>query len=95
MSNYELVFIINPEVADEDITGIVNKVTELVNGIGGSVAEIDEWGRKKMAYPIKRFLEGNYVLAKLELEPVAAKKMETNFRFPDEILRHLLIRLKD
>lgn len=91
--SYELVFIISPEVADEEVPNTVTKVSEFVNKIGGGVTEISQWGKRKLAYPIKRFAEGNYVLAQLELEPALTKELEANLRLSGDVLRHLLIRL--
>ena len=92
MPSYELVFIISPEVADEDTPDVANKVSELINKSGGSVTEIKQWGRRKLAYPIKRFAEGSYVFTQLELEPASAKELEANLRLSGDILRHLLIK---
>jgi len=95
MSNYEIVFIISPEVIDEDVPNTIGKISELANKSGGSVTEVSQWGRRKLAYPIKRFTEGNYVLAQLELKPSLAKELETNLRLSNDVLRHLLIKLGD
>ena len=95
MPNYELVYIVSPEVTDEELPDVLNKVEEAVGKIGGSITEVAQWGRKKFAYPIKRFLEGNYVYAKLNIEPASTKELEVNLGHSDNILRHLLIRLQD
>lgn len=92
MSSYELIFIISPEIADDEVTTAVNKVSELVSKVGGSVTEVSRWGKKKLAYPVKRFTEGNYVLAKLELKPVLVQELEANLRMSGDVLRHLLVK---
>jgi len=93
MRGYELVFIISPEIADEEVPDTIGRVSELVNKTGGNVTEMSQWGRRKLAYPIRRFSEGNYVLAQLELEPASAKELEANLRLSNEVMRHLLVRL--
>jgi len=95
VTSYELVFIVNPEVADEEVPNTVGKVSEFINKAGGSITEVNQWGRKKFTYPIRRFTEGNYVLAKFELTPISIKELEANLRLSDEVLRHLLIKLGD
>jgi small subunit ribosomal protein S6 len=95
MPSYELVLIISPEVADEEVPNVVNKLSESINKIGGSVAEVNQWGRKKLAYPIKHFVEGNYVLAQLKLKPTLTKELDANLRLSGEVLRYLLIRSGD
>lgn len=95
MSNYELVLIVSPEVTDEEMPDFITKLGELINKVGGSVDEVNQWGKRQLAYPIKRFTEGNYVLSKLKLKPTVTKDLEANFRLSGKILRHLLIKLAD
>jgi len=92
MANYELVFIVSPEVADDEMANAISKVSDLIGRIGGVVGEVSQWGRKKLTYPVKRFTEGNYVLAKVELKPASVKELEANLRMSGDILRHLLVR---
>ena len=95
MPSYELVLIISPEVVDEEVPDVITKLGELANKMEGSVDEVNQWGRRKLAYPIKRSTEGNYVLAKLKLKPALTKELEANLRLSGKILRHLLIKLGD
>ncbi len=95
MPSYELMLIITPEVDDKEVPNVVNKIAELIKKIGGSVNEVNQWGRKRLAYPIRRYTEGNYVLAKLNMKPSLTKELDTNLRLNGEILRHLLIKLVD
>lgn len=91
LCDYELVFIIKPEVADEAIESIINNISQFITNRGGTVASIDRWGKKRLAYPIKRFLEGYYVLAKFKINRAASKELESNLRLSEDIIRHLLI----
>jgi small subunit ribosomal protein S6 len=95
VSNYELVLIVSPEVTDEEMPDFIAKLGELINKVGGSVDEVNQWGKRQLAYPIKRSTEGNYVLSKLKLKPTVTKDIEANFRLSSKILRHLLIKLAD
>ena len=95
MPSYELVLIISPEVVDEEMPDFMTKLSELVNKVGGSVDEVNQWGRRKLAYPIKRSMEGNYVLTKVKMKPALTKELEANLRLSGKILRHLLIRSVD
>ncbi|MGA7678349.1 MAG: 30S ribosomal protein S6 [Dehalococcoidia bacterium] len=95
MSNYELVLIVSPEVVDEEMPEFITKLSELVNKVGGSVDEVNQWGRRKLAYPIKRSTEGNYLLTKVKMKPTVTKELEANLRLSGKILRHLLIRSGD
>jgi small subunit ribosomal protein S6 len=95
MSSYELVLIVSPEVVDEEMPEFITKLGELVNKVGGSVDEVNQWGRRKLAYPIKRSTEGNYLLTKVKMKPAVTKELEENLRLSGKILRHLLIRSGD
>ena len=91
--DYELVFIVHPEVADDALDPVINNITQYITGKGGTVVEVARWGRKKLAYPIKHVLEGNYVLVKFKLDPSANKELETNLKISEKIIRYLLIKI--
>ena len=93
MRDYELVIIISPEVAEEDVPGTIDKVSEFITSRGGDVTAVDRWGKRKLAYPINRFREGNYVLSQIKLEPEITAELEANLKISEDILRHLLVRL--
>jgi small subunit ribosomal protein S6 len=90
--DYELVFIVTPDVADDALEPVINNVTQFIIGKGGTVSEVTQWGRKKLAYPIKHVLEGNYILIKFKLDPSANKELETNLKIAEKIIRYLLIK---
>jgi small subunit ribosomal protein S6 len=91
--DYEMVFIVSPEVADDALDPLINNITQYITGKGGEVNEVARWGRKKLAYPIKRMLEGNYVLVKFKLNPSANKELENNLKISEKIIRYLLIKI--
>jgi small subunit ribosomal protein S6 len=92
-NDYELVFIVHPEVADDALDPIVNNFTQYITNKAGTVVEVARWGRKKLAYPIKHVMEGNYVLIKFNLAPAANKELETNLKISEKIIRYLLIKV--
>jgi len=92
MRDYELVVIVSPEVIDEKISNVVDKVTGFITSKGGNVTEVSQWGRRKLAYPIGQYLEGNYVLTRFKLEPKLTKEIKTNLHLSNEVIRHLLVR---
>jgi small subunit ribosomal protein S6 len=92
-NDYELVFIVHPEVADDALDPIINNFTQYITNKAGTVVEVVRWGRKKLAYPIKHVLEGNYVLLKFKLDPASNKEMETNLKISEKIIRYLLIKI--
>ena len=94
MPSYELILIVSPEVTDDEMPDFIAKLSELISKNGGSVDEVNQWGRKQLAYPIKQSTEGNYVLTKLQLKPTSTNELEASFRLSGKILRHLLVRSK-
>ncbi len=95
LRDYDLVFIISPEVADDALEVIVNNVSQFITGKGGTIANVERWGKKKLAYPLKRFLEGNYILVKFKMNAMWSKEPENNLQISENVLRHLLIKLGD
>lgn len=95
MHNYELVTVISPEADDEKITGIMDKMNKFINDKDGIVEETERWGTKKLAYPIKRFMEASYILTRFKLEPGFVIEFEANIRASQEILRHLIVKVGD
>ena len=92
LHEYELVVVLNPEIPEEDMPGAIERVTGAVTTRGGTVDEVQPWGRRKLAYPIRRHLEGNSILTNIKLDPARAHDLESNFMISEEVLRHLLIR---
>ncbi len=93
LRDYELIFIVSPELTDEALEAAVNNVTQFITGKGGTVPTIDRWGKRRLAYPIKRFLEGVYVLAQFKMDPAWSRELEGNLEISESMLRHLLVRL--
>ena len=90
--DYELTVIISPEVIEERLDAIVDNLSQFVTGKGGSVADIQKWGKRKLAYPLKHFEEGNYILVRFNMEPTFTRELEANLHISEEVLRHLLIK---
>ena len=95
MRDYELVVIINPSVADDEVPATVEKTSQYITERGGSVTEVNQWGRKKLAYPIKEFTEGNYVLTQFSMDPGLTTDLEASLELSEDILRYLLVRLSE
>jgi small subunit ribosomal protein S6 len=92
LQDYELVYIISPEISDDVLETRVNVITQFITGRDGVVAGVEKWGKKKLAYPIQHFLEGNYVLTKFKMSPARCKELEANLRISEDIIRHLLVK---
>ncbi len=93
LRDYELVLVISPEVAEEESEAIIDNVSRFITEKGGIISDIERWGKRKLAYPIKHFVEGGYVLTRFKLKPAFGKELEANLQISEKVLRHLLIRL--
>ena len=93
LRNYELVLIVSPQLNDESFDATIDKYSRFITGKGGTVEDTQRWGKRKLAYPIKHFGEGNYVLFKFRMKPAVSRELEANLRISEEIVRHLLVNM--
>ena len=93
LNNYELIVVITPEATEEKMETRLNSVSQYITGHGGTVASMDKWGKRRMSYPIKKSVEGNYVLFKFMLPPGASRELENNLRISEDVLRYLIVRV--
>jgi len=93
LQDYELVLIVSPEVGDEALDTTIDNVSKFITGSGGTISNVERWGKRRLAYPIKHFTEGSYVLTQFKLKPALSKDFEAKLRISEEVLRHLLIKL--
>jgi len=94
LRDYELVFVVSPEVAEEAVDGVIEGVKQFIEARKGVVEETTKWGRRRLAYPIKRSMEGNYVLARVKMIPDITGELEASLMISENILRHLLVNLE-
>jgi small subunit ribosomal protein S6 len=93
LRDYELTIILDPQIAEDKIEARINFISQFVTERGGTVSEVQRWGKRKLAYPIKHSLEGVYALARLKLKPATGKELEGNLRISEDVLRHMLIKV--
>lgn len=94
MRDYEMVVIISPELTDDETAVTLDKISQFITDRGGTVTEVNQWGRRKLAYPIEHHVEGHYVLAQFQMEPQMTAQLEASLRLTEGILRHLLVRME-
>ena len=92
MRDYELVLILHPDTTEEKTALALERVSGFVAAHGGEVADTDHWGRRRLAYPIRRQLEGDYYCFQLKLSPPDASALEGQIKLTEEVMRHLLVR---
>jgi len=92
MCDYELVAIVRPDATDESVAGKLDEVGRLVTGRQGVVDETQRWGRKKLAYPIRKYVEGDYSLMRFKLEPGHIRDVRDLLESDVDVLRYLVIK---
>jgi small subunit ribosomal protein S6 len=95
MHDYELVAIISPEADEDEVSKIVDRVTQSINSRGGAVEEAKNWGKRRLAYPVKKFREADYVLARFKLMPKLVRELESEIGTFGDILRYLVVKVGD
>ena len=93
LQDYELVIVVSPETAEDALEAALNNVNQFITGKGGIISEAERWGKRKLAYPIKSHLEGNYVLTRCRMRPAWAKELDANLNISEDVLRHLLLKV--
>jgi small subunit ribosomal protein S6 len=87
--DYELGFILNPEVSEEETRAILERVEQIVATHGGQVVKVNQWGRRRLAYPIERNRDGFYIFIDMILAPETVSELERTLKVSEVILRYM------
>ena len=93
MNQYETVFILTPVLSDEQMKEAVEKFKDILVKEGGEIINSENWGLKKLAYPIQKKSTGFYQLVEFKADPAVVKKLELNFRRDERVIRFLTFRM--
>ena len=93
MRHYEIVFMVHPDQS-EQVPAMVERYRATIEGSGGKVHRLEDWGRRQLAYPINKIHKAHYVLMNVECDGDALAELESAFRFNDAVLRNLVMRRK-
>lgn len=93
MNNYETLFVIKPELEEEVIKANIAKFSDIITNNGGEIVSVDEWGKRKLAYPILDRTEGYYVLTTFNAASELPMELERNFKITEDIMRYIVKRL--
>ncbi|MFR4438734.1 MAG: 30S ribosomal protein S6 [Hungatella sp.] len=92
MNKYELAVVLSVKLEDEERAAAIEKVTGYITRFGGTVTNIDEWGKKRLAYEIQKMKEGYYYFIHFESDATVPAEMEARLRIMDNVLRYLCVR---
>lgn len=93
LRDYEIVFILTPEANEGEVNAAIERVSAFITERGGSVSEREIWGLRRLAYPINKFMEGIYVLAKFTLDANDVLALDRSLNTSEDVIRHLVTRL--
>ena len=92
MNKYELALVVNAKIEDEARTATVDKVKAYIERFGGTITNIDEWGKKKLAYEIQKMREGFYYFIQFDADANCPMELESRVRIMENVIRYLCIR---
>ena len=91
MRDYEVVFIVHPDLDENALKGVVDRVQSWITDSGGSVVKLDQWGKRRMAYSIRKQREGQYIYIEAQFAPSFSAELERSLRFLEPVLRFSII----
>lgn len=92
MNKYELAVVVSAKIEDEERAAVVDKCKALIERFGGTITNVDDWGKKRLAYEIQKMKEGFYYFIQFEAESSAPAEIESRVRIMDNVLRYLVVK---
>ena len=92
MNKYELAVVVSAKIEDEERAAVVDKCKALIESFGGTITNVDDWGKKRLAYEIQKMKEGFYYFIQFEAESSAPAEIESRIRIMDNVLRYLVVK---
>ena len=93
--NYEIGFVIDPEATEEDVKKVIDSVVEIVKKAGGNIENVDEWGRRRLGYPIRGHNEGIYTFITADVQGTVFFDIERRLKLSEKVMRFIVYRLDD
>ena len=95
MNHYETIYIVNPTLDDDALKEAIAKFSDLIKKLKGSIVKINEWGKRKLAYEVKRFDKGYYVVLDFCALPKMVTELERNMKLDDRILKYITVKIEE
>lgn len=92
MNKYELAVVVSAKIEDEERAAVVDKCKALIERFGGTITNVDDWSKKRLAYEIQKMKEGFYYFIQFEAESSAPAEIESRIRIMDNVLRYLVVK---
>ena len=92
MNKYELAVVVSAKIEDDERAQVIEKVKALVERFGGKISDVDEWGKKRLAYEIQKMREGYYYFFHFEADTTVPAELESRMRIMDGVIRYLCVK---
>jgi small subunit ribosomal protein S6 len=92
MNNYELALVVNAKIEDDAREAVVNSVKDLITRFNGTITNVDDWGKKRLAYEIKKMHEGYYYFIQFDADSTVPSELDSRIRIMENVLRFLCVR---
>ena len=92
MNKYELAVVVSAKIEDDERAATIEKVKEIITKHGGTITNVDEWGKKRLAYDVQKMREAFYYFIRFEAEGTAPAEIESRVRIMDNVIRYLIVR---
>ncbi len=91
MKAYELLYIVDPSASEEVRAGVTARIDGAITAQGGTIDNVDDWGKRKLAYEIDHLSEGNYILVNFHADPTQIQELDRVLRIADAVKRHMIV----
>ena len=95
MSKYELTFVVNAKIEDDERAAVVDKCKALIERFGGTITNVDEGGKRRLAYEIQKMKEGFYYIVQFDAPTSAPAEIESRIRIMDNVMRYLVVKREE
>jgi len=95
MNHYETIYIVNPTLDDDSLKEAIDKFSDLIKKLKGYIVKVNEWGKRKLAYDLKRFDKGYYVVLDFCALPKMVTELERNLKLDDRILKYITVKIDE
>ena len=92
MNKYELAVVVSAKIEDDERTAVVDKCKRLIERFGGNITNVDEWGKKRLAYEVQKMRDAFYYFIQFDAEGTAPAEIESRIRIMDNVIRYLCVR---
>ena len=92
MNKYELAVVVNAKLEDEERAAVLERVKEYITRFGGTVTDVDDWGKRRLAYEIQKMTEGHYFFVHFESDSTCPGQLESQLRIMENVIRYLCVR---